>query len=423
MLNSRPALFRLGGFSSLFALLVACSSSPTSDPAKGSARDGEDGDDSTSTDASTDGTGTDASETGYDGALDDGLSGTTTEGADLPAGEGDSDVGQGTVQAGGQGSTDDEEIDDLPAQAPTPQSNEPPSGQLTSGIYDDNLSFTFFKKYHDASIDRITSGRLPFTWQDHTDAHARVDTAYVARSALDIAVVFDTTGSMGDELDYLKDEFESITETVSALYPNAEQRWSLVVYRDENDEYVTRSQDFTADLQSFQSFLNDQTFDGGGDFPEAPDEGLAKANALSWSGNEQTAQLVFWVADAPHHNEKAQALASAISHAQDQNIHIYPVASSGIDELTEFTMRQSAQLTSGRYLFLTDDSGLGAGHKEPTLPCYYVSTLSDAIIRSVQSEMDGARVEIEDNAIVRFSGRLNVEGNCFFGSGYEATPF
>jgi hypothetical protein len=86
-------------------------------------------------------------------------------------------------------------------------------------------------------------------------------------------------------------------------------------------------------------------------------------------------------------------------------------------------MRQSAQLTWGRYLFLTDDSGLGGGHKEPTLPCYYVSTLRDAIVRSVQSEMSGARVQIDDSAVVRFSGRLNVEDNCFYGTGFEATPF
>jgi hypothetical protein len=412
-LNSRRKLLRLGGGAAILVLVGACNATQTSD---GLAED------TGSTDGSTTGL-----STGDDGSLGADPSGTTgdVEGGDVDAGEGsegdgdgDGDHGSGTAGAGGQ-----EPGQDVPALAPTPQGTQPPEGQLTSGIYDDNLSFDFFKKYHDASIGRIADGRMPFSWDDHEAAHARATDAYRSRTALDIAVVFDTTGSMGDELDYLKDEFGSITEAVSSLYPNAEQRWSLVVYRDQGDQYVTRSQEFTADLQDFQSFLDAQSYDGGGDFPEAPEEGLAEANALSWSGDDDTAKLIFWVADAPHHNDKAQALAAAISQAQDQNIHIYPVASSGIDELTEFTMRQSAQLTWGRYLFLTDDSGLGGGHKEPTLPCYYVSTLRDAIVRSVQSEMSGARVAIEDDAVVRFSGRLNEEGSCFYGSGYEATPF
>jgi len=411
LLPTHRHLLLFSGLSTLLVLIAACSaSSPTGEgeAARGDG-DGDAGPVGTSTGSELD-----------DGSLGvDPGSGTTGDLGDTPKPSDDTanDTGDGYGGAGGQSSQG------VPARAPTPQGQQPPAGQLTAGIYDDNLSFDFFKKYHDASLGRIAEGRLPFTWNDHTSAQARAADAYAARVALDVAVVFDTTGSMGDELSYLKDEFAGITETVSALYPNVVQRWSLVLYRDQGDEYVTRSQDFTADLQDFQSFLDEQSYDGGGDFPEAPEAGLAEASALSWSGDDDAAQIMFWVADAPHHNEKAQALASAISHAQDQNIHIYPVASSGIDALTEFTMRQSAQLTWGRYLFLTDDSGLGSGHKEPTLPCYYVSTLRDAIVRSVQSEMSGGRVEIEDQAIVRFSGQLNVEGNCFFGDGYEAAPF
>jgi hypothetical protein len=405
LIISRGGFLRWGGVSASLAFLTACSSAPSADRSAG---DG----DSASTHSAGDGDSTSTDSTGHDGAFDEDPS--TGDGEDLP----DEGGGLGGSGVGGQTSGVD-----VPAQAPTPPGKQPPQGQLTSGIYDDNLSFDFFKKYHTASLGRIGSGRLPFSWDDHQTAHDRTADAHGARTALDIAIVFDTTGSMGDELDYLKDEFGGITEALSSIYPNAEQRWSLVVYRDQGDEYVTRSQDFTADLQDFQSFLDAQSYGGGGDFPEAPDAGLAQANTLSWSGDDDAAQIIFWVADAPHHEDKAQALAAAISHAQDQNIHIYPVASSGIDDLTEFTMRQSAQLTWGRYLFLTDDSGLGGGHKEPTLPCYYVSTLRDAIVRSVQSEMSGARVQIDDSAVVRFSGRLNVEDNCFYGTGFEATPF
>ena len=50
-------------------------------------------------------------------------------------------------------------------------------------------------------------------------------------------------------------------------------------------------------------------------------------------------------------------------------------------------MRSAAQLTGGRYLFLTDDSGVGGEHKEPNIPCYFVTRLDHAILRMVDIEM------------------------------------
>jgi hypothetical protein len=332
-------------------------------------------------------------------------------------GSGDTDTGDGAGGAGGAANAD------VPAKVSSPQGKASPSGQLTAGIFDDNLSFSFFKKYFGAVSQRQPAGLLPIDFAAHTAAHEKFLGAQGGHESLDLSLVIDTTGSMGDELGYLQTEFEDLSQTIEELYPNAVQRWSLVVYRDEGDEYLAVAKDFTSDLEKFRKSLAEQTYGGGGDFPEAPDAGLKEANSLSWDADDEVAKLLFWVADAPHHTQNARALLNQIVAAQEKDIHIYPVASSGIDELTEFTMRQSAQLTHGRYLFLTDDSGLGGSHAEPTLPCYYVSTLKDAIVRSVKSEMSGERVEIESDSIVRFSGELNEEGNCYFGDGYEAAPF
>ena len=74
-------------------------------------------------------------------------------------------------------------------------------------------------------------------------------------------------------------------------------------------------------------------------------------------------------------------MANSLRVTRDQGVHVYPVASSGVDELTELSMRSAAQLTGGRYLFLTDDSGVGGEHKEPSIPCYVVTKLDDALLR------------------------------------------
>src|SRR5690606_40755726 len=188
-------------------------------------------------------------------------------------------------------------------------------------------------------------------------------------------------------------------------------------------EYLARAFEFTSDLEGFQSTLAAQTVNGGGDFPEAPEEGLKEANALEWREGEDVARLLFWVADAPHHSNRAAALANEIEAAQQMGIHIYPVASSGIDELTEFTMRSSAQLTHGRYIFLTDDSGLGGSHKEPTVPCYYVTTLRDAILRGVETEMSGQYSAPDEDIVIRWGGRFAEGGGCLYGTGQEAFPY
>src|SRR5690606_36084529 len=167
---------------------------------------------------------------------------------------------------------------------------------------------------------------------------------------------------------------------------------------------IVRWYDFRDDADDFRKQLQAQAASGGGDFPEASHEALAAMNQLSWRTDSETARLAFWVGDAPHHGARASAMKSAILTARDQGIHIYPVASSGIDELTEYSMRAAAQLTGGRYLFLTDDSGVGDSHKTPTIPCYFVTALDEALLRMVEIEMDGEYHATEKGDVVRSVG-------------------
>jgi hypothetical protein len=249
-----------------------------------------------------------------------------------------------------------------------------------------------------------------------------VRTQPAAHSTLDISLVIDTTGSMGDELAYLQTEFLAISTSIETSYPDAEQRWSLVLYRDRGDVYTTRPFDFEANPEVFRQNLAAQAAGGGGDIPEAPDAALAAMNQLSWRSGDATARLAFWVADAPHHADKAPALKATIEAAEAQGVHIYPVASSGVDELTELTMRSAAQLTGGRYLFLTDDSGVGGSHKEPSIPCYFVTKLDSAILRMVDIEMSGAYREPSAAEVIRTGGDPQ-DGRCTLESGQTVYVF
>lgn len=297
------------------------------------------------------------------------------------------------------------EIPDGPAPAPAPQ-----AGQLTAGVWDDNLNFAFFSRYAKVMGSRLQG--VPFF--SDAERFAARDRALRPRAqgqALDLAIVFDTTGSMGDELRYLQSEFEAIVSSLKAKYPSVSQRYSLVVYRDQGDQYVTKSSPFVSDVSEFRATMAKERAGGGGDFPEAVDEALEHMTQLDWDASAGTARVAFWVADAPHHVGAEARVAAATKAAAAKDVHVYPVAASGTDDRTEYTMRSVAQMTGGRYLFLTDDSGIGNAHAEPRIPCYFVTRLDHAIERMLDIELRGARLDPPKDQIVRTVG-TPVNGFC-----------
>ncbi|HKU42730.1 MAG TPA: VWA domain-containing protein, partial [Polyangiales bacterium] len=122
------------------------------------------------------------------------------------------------------------------------------------------------------------------------------------------------------------------------------------------------------------------------------------------------------------HDARAAAMAEALRAAREIDVRIYPVASSGIDEFTELSMRSAAQFTGGRYIFLTDDSGVGGAHKEPSIPCYFVTRLDHAIHRMVRIELSGEYSEPTESEILRTSGNPD-KGSCKLASGVTVEIF
>lgn len=203
-----------------------------------------------------------------------------------------------------------------------------------------------------------------------------------AVNSLDLMFVVDTTGSMGDELYYLQTELSDIVNRVSAEN-QIPVRVSVNFYRDTTDKYVVRSFDFTDDADEAVMYINQQDANGGGDYEEAVEQALSDAvYNHSW---ESSTRLMFLVLDAPpHYNaNNAAKLSAVLSDASAQGIRIIPVASSGVDTETEFLCRTFSLATGGTYTFLTDHSGVGGSHLEPTIGHYQVEKLNDMIVRII----------------------------------------
>lgn len=198
---------------------------------------------------------------------------------------------------------------------------------------------------------------------------------------LDLMFVIDTTGSMADELEYLKTEIGDVIGKIAENDINV--RTSINFYRDEGDDYVVKYHGFKENTAQVQALVAKERADGGGDFPEAVHTALDNAvNGHAW--DKDSVKVMFLVLDAPPHDDAKviESLEKTIQTAAKLGIRIVPVASSGIDESTEFIMRSIALKTNGSYAFLTNHSGVGGNHLEPTTNVEYeIEHLNNALVR------------------------------------------
>lgn len=204
--------------------------------------------------------------------------------------------------------------------------------------------------------------------------------------AIDVMFVVDATGSMSDELDYVKAELVDVVNRVRAGTRNElSVRVGVSVYRDHQEEYLVRTSPMNANVTRAQRFLNEQSAGGGGDFPEAVNEALDEAISEQVWDTRARARILFLVLDAPPHQDAAgqDRLRAAVKRAAQLGIQVIPVVGSGIDKPTEFLMRALAISTNGTYVFLTDDSGIGGGHIKPTIGDHNVEPLNDLLVRLI----------------------------------------
>ncbi len=218
-------------------------------------------------------------------------------------------------------------------------------------------------------------------------------------NSLDLMLMVDTTGSMMDELMYLQEELKDVITRIQKDNGNIPIRVSVNFYRDEGDDYVVRAFPFTDDINSAVEDIASQDASGGGDTPEAVHTALDNAlNDHEW--NESSTKLMFFVLDAPPHDDEQiiDEVKKLTLQSAKMGVRIIPVASSGIDKSTEYLLRTMAFTTGGTYTFLTDDSGIGGSHIEPTIGDYTVEKLNDMMVRIVNNylnDVEQAPVAIE----------------------------
>jgi hypothetical protein len=202
-------------------------------------------------------------------------------------------------------------------------------------------------------------------------------------TSLDVALCLDTTGSMGDEIDRLKRTLRDVTARVEEAAAGLHVRYGLVTYRDEGDAYVQRVSDFTSSVDQAERVLSRVEAAGGGDYPEAVNEALAAAvNDLSWKP-EGAIRLLFLIGDAPPHLDRGTPWTTTVRGALERGVKVVSVAASGLDDTGEFVWRALAQMTLGRFVFLSYD-----GSTTHHVGGYDEDDLDEVLVRAVKREVD-----------------------------------
>ena len=202
--------------------------------------------------------------------------------------------------------------------------------------------------------------------------------------AVDVLFLLDATGSMGDEIDQLKMTIDQVAADVAALAGDPDVRFAFTLYRDPGDVFVTTSFDFTGDVDEFRTALAAVIADGGGDYPEALEEGLAEAlTGPAWRDPATTLQLMFLVADASPRLDRQVPVdyPASIRDAVRRGIKVFPIASSESDDQTEMVFRQLAVATGARFVFLSyGAAGAATGASSDIGPTDYEEMSLDALV-------------------------------------------
>jgi hypothetical protein len=171
-------------------------------------------------------------------------------------------------------------------------------------------------------------------------------------AVVEVVFCIDTTRDMQSALALLRPRLLACCDRCLRGRPLARLRVGLVAYRDRGDEYVTRIFDLTDDRNAVQRALDRLRADGGGDAPEAVNQGLHEAiHLVSWSAEPPARRQVVLIGSGPPHpdDEEGAPYPASCAAAAERGIVIHAVLV-GDDAECAACWQEIAQRTGGRFL-------------------------------------------------------------------------
>lgn len=288
---------------------------------------------------------------------------------------------------------------------------------LTKGLTHSDGSFLFFPSEYGPAVGEFKAEviyqqkKSVFTFERRGKRDVLLELPVArqtpARVGLDIVFVFDTTGSMGEEIERLKRTIELIYLNLSSIQGKPLVRFGMVLYKDRGDEYVTKVVPLTANLNEFQSALSEVEAEGGGDLEEDLQSALYDTlHRIQWGSN--AIRMGFIITDAPPHLDYGQSYTyvHAVRSAREKGIKLFSVGTGGLDIRGEYVLRQISQYTGGKYIFLTyGEKGESEGGREGSVSHhtganFQTDKLESIIIRFARDELNNVldkKIEVDEH--------------------------
>lgn len=181
--------------------------------------------------------------------------------------------------------------------------------------------------------------------------------------AIDLVFCIDTTGSMRDDIDEVKEQARMIIDTLAAQ--TSDFRIGVIGFKDigsdPEDDPVFSDFPFTNNVETIINNIYALNADGGGDDPEAVYEALLRAmdNVTLGPWRNGVGKIIILMGDAPPH-EKGEVsqdgthtyqytVSDVATVAQNLDpVHIFPVLTGGASDEARESFKQIATLTGGQ---------------------------------------------------------------------------
>ena len=196
---------------------------------------------------------------------------------------------------------------------------------------------------------------------------------------LELAFLLDVSGSMRDEMNYLRSEIIDIVQKVTKSNKIQTIRVGLVTYQGHLDQVPIKFQPLTENISAITSAITENC--RGGHHDEAMDEALRiSVDNLGWSANSHKIAFVIGDQQVFSSDNYRSVLRENVKRSAAVGIKLVPIGCSGMPKALEYVMRAMAIGTGGTYLAITDDSGIGGRHTTPTTNTFDVKSLNNIII-------------------------------------------
>ncbi|KAK4056463.1 hypothetical protein OIO90_002606 [Microbotryomycetes sp. JL221] len=219
---------------------------------------------------------------------------------------------------------------------------------------------------------------------------------------LDLVFIMDATGSMSSYLKSAANNIELIVENIlhsGKLHSIESLKVGLIAYRDyppQDNSYITKSFEFTSDVESVKANLSALHASGGGDGPEAVTAAMKAALELDW--RPHASKMCVLVADAPAHGigEYGDGFPNGGPDGEDPLHLARQMAAQGISLFVV-----ACEPACSGYLYATDFfRALTVITSAVLVPLTTAALLSHVIVGSALEQMDMDRIIQEVGLVV-----------------------